>query len=66
MRKELPLNFKGSVVVNYEMEIDVGDAERELNQTLTEQDNKSTFVRLIEDPGVFVFRDQQFFEKISY
>ena len=44
-----------------EMEIDVGDAERELNQTVTEQDDKSTFVRLLEDPGVFVFRDQQFF-----
>ena len=43
------------------MEIDVGDAERELNQTMTEQDDKSTFVRLLEDPGVFVFRDQQFF-----
>ena len=36
------------------MEIDVDDAERELNETMTAQDDTSTFVRLLEDPGLFV------------
>ena len=42
------------------MEIDVDDAERELNLTVTEQEETSTFVRLLENPGVFVSRDKHF------